>query len=55
MTTDREYTDMGICPKCLSQGFDGVCDRCGYIDTESADPNGYTDPAEGNTPTEFNV
>lgn len=49
MTTDREYSDMGICPKCLSQGFDGVCDRCGYIDN---DPTGDTDPTD---PTEFNT
>lgn len=33
MTTDNEYSDMGICPKCLSEGFDGVCDRCGHIET----------------------
>lgn len=35
MTTDQEYIDMGICPRCLAPGFDGVCDTCGYIeDTE---------------------
>lgn len=33
MTTDKEYSDMGLCPYCLSQGFDGVCDICGHIET----------------------
>lgn len=32
MTTDNEYSDMGICPRCLTEGFDGVCDKCGYIE-----------------------
>ena len=38
MTTDREYSDMGICPNCLSQGYDGVCDTCGYIGNDNDEP-----------------
>lgn len=31
MTTDKEYSDMGICPECLSQDYDGGCRNCGYV------------------------
>lgn len=32
MTTDKEYTDMGICPNCLADGYDGImCDNCGHV------------------------
>lgn len=41
MTTDNEYSDMGICPNCLSEGFDGVCDTCGYIDCKP-DPTPFS-------------
>lgn len=35
MTSDREYSTMGICPNCLSGNYDGVCcDNCGHIETE---------------------
>lgn len=32
MTTEQEYSNMGMCPHCLSQDFDGVCDKCGYVE-----------------------
>ena len=38
MTTDNEYSEMGICPRCLSPDFDGVCERCGYIERTERDP-----------------
>lgn len=34
MTTDKEYTDMGMCPNCLAEGYDGCfCDKCGNVST----------------------
>lgn len=32
MTTDNEYSDMGLCPECLADGYDGIsCSACGHI------------------------
>lgn len=31
MTTDKEYSDMGMCPRCLSENHDGTCSCCGYV------------------------
>ena len=33
MTTDKEYSDMGMCPQCLKDGYDGTCPHCGHIET----------------------
>lgn len=30
MTSDEEYEEMNVCPNCLSDNFDIVCDQCGY-------------------------
>lgn len=46
MTTDNEYTDMGICPRCLSHDFDGVCDKCGYIEGTERMDYPYPEPKE---------
>ena len=32
MTTDKEYSDMGICPNCLSDNFSVICDKCGHCE-----------------------
>lgn len=32
MISDEEYIDMNICPNCLKDNFDCVCDSCQYID-----------------------
>lgn len=42
MTTDTEYTDMGICPNCLADGYDGIsCDKCGHVNIPESPRGNY--------------
>lgn len=38
MTGDKDLSYMGMCPRCLASNFDGVCDKCGYIERTERDP-----------------